>query len=51
MEASYSRCSCRPQRLQLTLGFRIKLGLGFRLGVKPGLGFSLGIEPGSGDFS
>ena len=38
------------QRLLLTLGFRLKLGSGFSLGIKPGLGFSLGVKLGSGDF-
>jgi hypothetical protein len=55
------RPSCRARRLQLTLGFRLNLGLGLSLGVKPGLGLSLGVEsglglslgvkPGSSDFS
>jgi hypothetical protein len=36
--------------LQLSLGFRIKIGLDFGLGVKPGFGFSLGVKLGGGDF-
>jgi hypothetical protein len=40
-----------PQTLQLTLGFRLKPGLGFSLSVNPGLGFSLGVKPGSRGFS
>ena len=39
-----------PQGLQLALGFRVKSGLGFCLGILLGLNFDLGIDLGGGDF-
>jgi hypothetical protein len=45
------RPALRAVRLQLTLGFRVKISLGLSLGVKLGLSLSLGVELGLGVFS
>ena len=56
MERTTLKCSrlndelARPRELHLSLGFRVKLGLGSCLGIQPGLGFCLGINLGSGHF-
>ena len=39
-----------PQALQFALGFRVKPGLSFCLGILLGLDFGLGIDLGGGDF-
>lgn len=40
----------RDAGLQLSLGFRVKLGPGLCLGIQPGLSFGLGISLAGGDF-